>query len=116
MRFEFIHAEKANYPVTVLCSVMCVSQSGYYRWRNRNPSERQLTEERRILQIRAIHSESRGTYGSPRVCAIMQKRGEVITEKTVARIMKIEGLAATQAQVQGHYGQSDHQANRPQCT
>jgi len=93
MRFEFIHAEKANYPITVLCSVMCVSRSGYYRWRDSTPSERKRTEERRTLAVRAIHVESRCTYGSPRVCAVLRKRGETITPKTVAKIMKNEGLA-----------------------
>ncbi|MEU1536396.1 hypothetical protein [Streptomyces fagopyri] len=29
---RFIHAEKANYPVTLLCKVMKTARSTYYAW------------------------------------------------------------------------------------
>ena len=93
MRFEFIHEEKALYPLTVLCSVLCVSRSGYYRWLHREPSERKLREEERALKIKAIHEKSRKTYGSPRVCVELRKKGEVISPKTVAKVMKNEGIS-----------------------
>lgn len=32
MRYRFIHAEKANYPLWLLCSTMQVSTKGYYSW------------------------------------------------------------------------------------
>ena len=92
MRFEFIHEEKALFPLTVLCSVLRVSRAGYYRWRDRGPSERQLREEERALKIKAVHEQSRHTYGSPRICAELRKMGEVISPKTVAKVMKNEGI------------------------
>ncbi|MCP4244893.1 MAG: IS3 family transposase [bacterium] len=94
VRFEFIHEKKAVFPLTVLCSVMRVSRSGYYRWLGSEPSERQLREERRVMRIRAVYNKSRRTYGSPRVCAELRKKGEVISPKTVAKIMKNEGICA----------------------
>ena len=30
MRYRFIQAEKAAYPVEVLCRVLCVARSGFY--------------------------------------------------------------------------------------
>ncbi len=42
MRFTFIHAEKGNYPVRVMCRVLRVSTSGYYAHICREPSKRQL--------------------------------------------------------------------------
>ena len=92
MRFEFIHEEKALFPLTVLCSVLRVSRAGYYRWRDRGPSERQLREEERALKIKAVHEQSRHTYGSPRICAELRKMGEVISPKTVVKVMKNEGI------------------------
>ena len=38
MRFVFIHAERALYPVRVLCAVLEVSRSGYYAWVDRDAS------------------------------------------------------------------------------
>ena len=94
MRFEFIHAEKARYPLTILCAVLGVSRTGYYQWLRRAPSSRQRREQERRSQIRAVHAQSRGTYGSPRVCAQLRRMGEVITEKTVAKLMRNEGICA----------------------
>ena len=92
MRFEFIHAEKANYPIRILCRVLQVSSSGYYRWRHAEPSERSNQDQRLNVEIRAIHSESRGTYGSPRVHAELQAKGFEIGRNRVARIMAEEGI------------------------
>jgi putative transposase len=38
--FRLIDAERANYPVAVLCKMLGVSKSGYYTWRSRSPSKR----------------------------------------------------------------------------
>lgn len=92
MRFEFIHAEKANYPIRILCRVLEVSSSGYYRWRRAEPSEHSNQDQRLSVEIRAIHSESRGTYGSPRVHAELQAKGFEIGRNRVARIMAEEGI------------------------
>ena len=35
MTFGFIHAEKARYPIRVLCRALAVSPSGDYGWRSR---------------------------------------------------------------------------------
>ena len=67
MRFRFIHAEKANYPVRVMCRVLKVSTSGYYASLEREPSTRQREDERLKVHIGAIHVRSRGTYGRERV-------------------------------------------------
>jgi putative transposase len=93
VRFELVHAEKANFPVTLLCKVLDVSTSGYYRWaKQRQPSPRALANERLRVEISAIHRESRGTYGSPRVHAELQQRGFEIGRNRVARLMAEQGL------------------------
>lgn len=94
MRFEFIHAEKANYPLTVLCAVLQVSRSGYYRWLHQKPSMRDRREQERRRKIKAVYRQSKGTYGSPRVCEKLRRTGEAISEKTVAKLMRKDGLFA----------------------
>ena len=92
MRFEFIQAEKANFPITLLCRVLEVSCSGFYRWLDAQPSERQTKNERLKIEIKSIHSESRSTYGSPRVHAELQARGFEIGRNRVARLMAELGI------------------------
>ena len=69
MRFAFIAAEKATFPVRLLCRTLQVSRAGFYAWQARPPAPRVGADERLGLEIAAIHAESRQRYGSPRVHA-----------------------------------------------
>jgi len=91
-RYEFIHQEKASFPVSSMCRALEVSASGYYDWMNRGPSERQRRREDLALKVKAVHQRSNGTYGSPRVHEQLVRMGETVAEKTVAGIMQQEGL------------------------
>jgi putative transposase len=82
------------WPLSVMCEVLQVSRSGYYAWRTRGPSKRQERQMKWIQEIRASHEQSRFTYGSPRVTVDLQDRDVRISENTVAKLMRREGLAA----------------------
>jgi putative transposase len=88
VRFEFVRAEKATYPVTVLCDALDVSRSGFYAWQARPPSSRAQDDARLIVEVRAAHARSRGRYGSPRVHRALRKNGVRVGEKRVARLMR----------------------------
>jgi transposase InsO family protein len=94
VKFAFIAAEKAVYPVDVLCNVLEVSRSGYYAWTTRRPPARALSDAQLKAEIAAIHRTSRGTYGSPRVHAELRSRGVRIGKKRVERLMRESGLEA----------------------
>ena len=94
MRFAFIATEKARYPVALMCRVLQVSRSGYYAWCKRPAAERRGQDQRLTLEVAAIHTESRGRYGSPRVHAELHQRGQRIARKRVARLMRAAGLRA----------------------
>ena len=64
--YRLIDAEKANYPVSVLCKVLKVSRSGYYDWKDRPPQKREQENATLTERIREIHHRSRATYGYPR--------------------------------------------------
>jgi len=53
--FGLIDAEKALYPVSVLCKVLKVSRSGYYDWKDRAPSKRSREDEALTTEIHEIH-------------------------------------------------------------
>ena len=67
--FRLIAAEKANHPVSLMCELLQVSRSGFYAWMRRPPSDRDLADAWLVEQIREIHGENRGVYGSPRIHA-----------------------------------------------
>ena len=90
---RFIRAQRANHSVATLCRVLGVSRSGFYAARVRAPSERALQDERITQAIREIHADSRGTYGIPRVHAMLARRGIHVGRKRVARLMRSEGLS-----------------------
>jgi putative transposase len=90
--FKLIDAERANYPVAVLCRMLGVSKSGYYAWRSRPPSERRRQDPLLTEKIREIHSRSRETYGYPRVHAELRSLGIGCGRRRVARLMKAAGL------------------------
>ena len=46
-----------DYEVQDLCALMGVSRSGYYKWKKREPSERDLNRENMIALVSAVHEE-----------------------------------------------------------
>ena len=75
-----------------MCRVLEVSTSGYYAWRQRGPSARAQADAKLQARIKAIHIESRGTYGRPRVHAELRADGVRVGGKRVARLMRREGV------------------------
>jgi len=92
-RYRFIRAEKAHYPVTLLCRVLGVARSGYYAWARDGASARARADEELTAQIVAAHARSRATYGAPRVHAELRAGGVRCARKRVARLMRAAGLA-----------------------
>jgi transposase InsO family protein len=92
-RYRFIAAEKATYPVAILCRVLGVSRASFYAWCDRGPSAREQTDQQLLQQISRIHRTSRGTYGAPRVHAeLRDDYGVRVSRKRVARLMRTHGL------------------------
>jgi putative transposase len=94
VRFVFIRAEKANFKVTTMCRVLDVSRAGFYAWCKRPESKRASSDRELLARIRAVHEESRRTYGSPRVHATLVAEGTRVGQHKVARLMRADGLQA----------------------
>ena len=79
-----------------------VSRSGYYEWLTRLDSPRAQENTLLLKHIEKVHSESRGTYGAPRVHAeLVLGLGLPVNLKRVARLMR-------QAGIQGLYRRRRH--------
>ena len=92
MRYVCIERHRGEFPVALMCRVLRVTRSGYYAWREREPSQRARDDQRLRIEVRAIHRKAQGRYGSPRVHAELQARGERVSRKRVARLMRLEEL------------------------
>jgi putative transposase len=73
--YRFVERMKDSFHLRTLCRVLGVSPSGYRAWATRGPSSRAVVDATLLEAIRDIHRESRGTYGAPRVHAVLRARG-----------------------------------------
>ena len=92
--FRFIAAEKATYPVRVLCRTLGVSASGFYAAQGRPPSPRAQLDTTLRQRLRVEAAAARQTYGSPRLHRCLQAAGHAVGRKRVIRLMRAEGLQA----------------------
>ena len=83
------HAQ--DFPIELMCRVLEVSRSGYYRWCKYGC--RQGGREHQLDQpIKDAFEKSRRTYGSPRVADQLRRDGLNVATSTVARRMRRLGL------------------------
>jgi putative transposase len=97
MRFRFIDEHRDEFPITLMCKVLEVSSSGYYAWRKRPPSKREMANQALYEKIRIVYEESDKNYGSPRIHRTLNRQGVACSENRVARLMRLRGLKAKQS-------------------
>ena len=90
--YPFIEAEKAGRRNAArACALLKVSRAAFYQ-HLAGPSRRERADAELTEQIRAVHEESKGRYGSPRVHAELRRRGHRHSRKRVARLMRHAGI------------------------
>jgi putative transposase len=94
VKFGWIDAEKAHFPVMAMCRVLGVSRTGLYAWQSRPESIHEQEERNLRVLVREAHEKSRRTYGSPRVHAELRANAVHVSRKRVARLMRNDGLRA----------------------
>ena len=90
-----IDAEKANHPITRMVDLLGVSRSGYYAWaarRDAPPGPRAVRAAELTVKIRQFHAASDHVNGAPRILADLRADGEIVSQKTVAKIMRGNGI------------------------
>ena len=88
---------QGEYAIGELCAAFEVSRSGFHRWRRAEPCQRAREDARISEVLRAVHRQSRDTYGRPRLVAALRQRGYRCSPKRVARLMracKLRGASA----------------------
>jgi putative transposase len=75
MRFRFIEDRRSEYPVTIMCGVLGVSPAGYYAWWARPESPQAAANRELVDDIKRVHRDTNGRYGSPRLEQHAASRG-----------------------------------------
>ena len=85
-------ANRADHTVKMMCEVLKLSRTGYYKWLKRGESKRERRDRELIDQILQIHRDTRGIYGAPRIHTELRTNGVKVGKKRVARLMREVGI------------------------
>lgn len=94
MRYAYIQEHSLDYSIKKMCHWLNVSRSGFYKWKNRQPSAadvRKLQAERLLVNL--FHA-LKHRYGSPRLTVELNENGFPCSENYVAKILSEQGLKA----------------------
>jgi putative transposase len=92
----FISSQRAEHqvPVRLSCRALGVSESWYFKHRDRTPTPAQSRRAALAVAVTEAFEASGGTYGSPRVTLELQAAGWRVSVNTVAALMREQGLVA----------------------
>lgn len=97
MKYAFVARHRRVWPITVQCRVLEVSVSGYHAHRAR-PAEPvqpgRLRDAALVVHIRAIHAQTRGSYGWPRTWRELHGQGIRVGKRRVQTLMQRHGIRA----------------------
>lgn len=83
---------KPEHSLAQLCAALDVKRSGYHAWAKAEASERERTDARLLVKIRAVHQHHQGRYGAPRIQHELAAQGDRHGSKRIARLMKAAGI------------------------
>jgi putative transposase len=97
LKYAFIQRHRHAWPVSVQCRVLQVSVAGYHAHLVRRASDaqrRHLNDEALLVHIKALHAETRGAYGWPRIWRELVARGVPVGKDRVQKLMQLHGIRA----------------------
>jgi putative transposase len=92
MTYECVKTCACEFPVARVCAVLDVSESGYYAWLKRTPSQREQANQTLKERIVAIWEQFKQCYGAPRIHAELQAQGLCVGKNRIARLMQRLGI------------------------
>jgi putative transposase len=92
VRYNCITRCRKQFSISMMCRLLSVSRSGYYAWSSRPESERDKQNVTFKKLIKGIHTDYRGVYGAPRMCAELNALGHHCGVNRIAKLMRQAGL------------------------
>ena len=98
MKYAWIELHSRQWPVSLTCQVLGVSPSGYHARKARDVdtdrARRRISNDALLVHIKAVHAESKGEYGWPRVWKKLLAQGIRVSKDRVQQLMKLHGIRA----------------------
>lgn len=91
---DFISSNKNKWPVSVMCEVLHIKVSSYYKWKKQRITITQKKKNALLEKITTVFIANGQLYGSKRIWATLNKSGTSIGLSTVEKYMKELGLKA----------------------
>jgi transposase InsO family protein len=88
----FIDEQRERFGVELICRVLGVSASAYYRRRKGERCAREVEDERVLARIREVHEANYEAYGYRRVWKQLLREGERVPRCQVQRLMRAHGI------------------------
>lgn len=92
MKYACIARHRGAHSVRLMCRVLHVAPAGFYAAQRRAPSRRARTDAVLRVHVRALHAQSDGTYGAPRIAEGLTTAGVPCGRHRAARLLRTEGL------------------------
>ena len=92
MKYACIERCRHRYTIQMMCRLLRVSRSGFYAARTRPESARSKQDRELLKEIKRVHTESKGVYGSPKIRDELIDEGFSVGRHKVARLMRLERL------------------------
>jgi putative transposase len=111
----FIDEHRSVFGVEPICSSLQIAPSTYYavRARQRMPSARARRDAELLVEIRRVHTDSRGLYGARKVWWQLRREGIPIARCAVERLMRAHGLEGVVRGTRRRTTIPDERAERP---
>ena len=94
MKYALIEEYVGQYSIKLMCRVLGVSRSGFYKWKGRPISERKEQKHRVEIAVLDTYSSYKARYGAPRIARELKAAGILCSVNHVAEIMADKGLKA----------------------
>lgn len=93
-----IQRERQRFPVRLLCAVLQVSRSGFYRFVGHGRRGTGPTAAPALLaEIRQVHHQARRSYGTRRLCRAVHTKGYRIGRVRMRTLMRHAGIQVRRA-------------------
>jgi transposase InsO family protein len=97
MKYAFIQRHRRVWPISVQCRVLGVSVAGFHKHtlrQNSRAPRRHLSHDALLVHIKALHTETHGSYGWPRTWRALRARGIRVGKARVQKLMQQHGIRA----------------------
>ncbi len=97
MKYAFVQRHRRVWPISVQCRVLRISIAGYHEHFVRKAigtQRRHLSDDALLVHIKAIHAQTRGVYGWPRIWKELLARGIRVGKQRVQKLMQRHGIRA----------------------